>query len=269
VTRRYGSTNASAWNAWQLLLATAYRSAPQTGNFLAERPQFYRKGAAYRSEPIAGYDFKLLVAALDTLLNASSVLGDNDAYQYDVVNVTRHVLGQLGLPLVNEVESAFTRRDTAALERSEQRVLRLLSDIDELVGTREEFLLGRWIADAKRWAVNDSERRLYEWNARNLITLWGSKCTEGENDDLNLYAYKEWQGMFSSYFRPRWVEFFVRLNRSIETNRPFDRAPFAAAMCEWEKAWSRRTDSFPSHPHGSAIDVARRLRREYADLLSQ
>jgi len=156
-----------------------------------------------------------------------------------------------------------------ALERSERRVLRLLSDIDELVGTREEFLLGRWISDAKRWAVTDSERRLYEWNARNLITLWGAKCTEGENDDLNLYAYKEWQGMFSSYFRPRWEEFFARLNRSIETNRPFDRAPFAAAMCEWEKAWSRQTDSFPSRPRGSAIGVARRLRGDYADLLSK
>jgi alpha-N-acetylglucosaminidase len=269
VTRRYRSTNAPAWNAWQQLLATAYRSAPQTGTFLAERPQFYRKGAAYRSEPIAPYDLQLLVAALDTLLHASSALGDNDAYQYDVVNITRQVLGQLGLPLVNEVENAFTRRDTAALERSEQRVLRLLSDIDELVGTREEFLLGRWIADAKRWAVNDRERRLYEWNARNLITLWGARCTEGENDDLNLYAYKEWQGMFSSYFRPRWEQFFAGLNRSIETNRPFDRAPFAAAMCEWEKAWSRQTDSFPSRPHGSAIGVARRLRADYADLLSK
>jgi alpha-N-acetylglucosaminidase len=269
VTRRYRSTNASAWNAWQLLLASAYRSAPQTGNFLAERPQFYRKGTAYRSEPDAPYDAKLLVAALDTLLNASSALGANDAYQYDVVNITRQVLGQLGLPLVKEVESAFTRRDTAALERSERRVLRLLSDIDELVGTREEFLLGRWIADAKRWAVNVSERRLYEWNARNLVTLWGSNCTEGENDDLNLYAFKEWQGMFSSYFRPRWEEFFKRLNRSIATNQAFDRARFVADMCAWEKKWSRQTDSFQSRPHGSAIGVARRLRQEYANLLSQ
>jgi alpha-N-acetylglucosaminidase len=269
VTRRYGVANESAWNAWRQLLATAYRSAPQTGNFLAERPQFYRKDGSYRSEPIAPYDNKLLVAALDTLLDAAGALGANDAYRYDVVNLTRQVLGQLGLPLVNDVEAAFMRRDAAALKRSEQRVLRLLSDIDELLGTREEFLLGRWIADAKRWATNDSERRLYEWNARNLITLWGTKCTEGENDDLNLYAYKEWQGVFSSYFRPRWEEFFARLNRSIETNVPFDRAPFAAAMCAWETQWSRQTNAFPTRPQGDAIGVARRLRSKYADLLSR
>ena len=269
VARRYGSANESAWKAWQLLLATAYRSAPQTGNFLAERPQFYKKGVPYRSEPIAPYDVKLLLAALDSLLNAAPALGGNDAYRYDVVNITRQVLGQLGVPLVNDVERAFTQRDTVALGRSEQRVLRLVSDIDELVGTRPEFLLGRWLADAKRWAANDSERRSYEWNARNLITLWGTKCTEGQNDDLNLYAYKEWQGMFSSYFRPRWAEFFARLNRSVQTNVPFDRAPFAADMCEWEKRWSRQTNSFPTRPRGDAIAASRRLRREYADLLSR
>ena len=43
VARRYGSANASAWTAWQQLLATAYRSAPQTGNFLAERPHSIEK----------------------------------------------------------------------------------------------------------------------------------------------------------------------------------------------------------------------------------
>ena len=154
MTRRYGAANASAWNAWQQLLATAYRSAPQTGNFLAERPQFYRKGAAYRSEPIAPYDVTLLVAALDTLLTAAPALGGNDAYQYDVVNITRQVLGQLGVTAGERGRGCIHAAGSAALAAPEQRVLRLLSDIDELVGTREEFLLGRWIADAKRWATS-------------------------------------------------------------------------------------------------------------------
>ncbi|MEP6989716.1 MAG: alpha-N-acetylglucosaminidase [bacterium] len=264
VTRRYGVANASAWSAWRQLLATAYRSAPQTGNFLAERPQFYKKGSAYRSEPVAPYDNALLVAALDTLLSAAPTLGHNDAYRYDVVNITRQVLGQLAVPLVNDVQAAFTQKDTVALKRSEQHVLTLLTDIDGLVGTRPEFLLGRWIADATRWGTNGRERKLYEWNARNLITLWGTKCTEGQNDDLNLYAYKEWQGMFSSYFRPRWQEFFTRLNHSLELDAPFDRGSFATDMCAWEKSWSARTDSFPTQPRGDAIGVAKRLRGYYA-----
>lgn len=263
VARRYGAANASAWNAWQQLLATAYKSSAQTGNFLAERPGFYKKGTPYRSEPIAPYDARLLVAALDTLLNAANALKGNDAYQYDVVNLTRQTLGQLAVPFVVQVESAYIKRDRVALIAAEQRILDLLNDLDALVGTREEFLLGRWVADAKRWGKTDAERRLYEWNARNIITMWGEKCTEGQNDDLNLYAYKEWQGMFSSYFRPRWQEFFTRLNRSLDTNVAFDRAPFAVDMCAWEQSWSRQTNPFPTKPTGDAITVARRVMDRY------
>ncbi|MES2178257.1 MAG: alpha-N-acetylglucosaminidase [Gemmatimonadota bacterium] len=267
VSRRYGAQNASAQSTWEQLLATAYKSPTQTGNFLAERPGFYVKGTSYRSEPTAPYDRRLLAAALDTLLNAAPALGRNDAYRYDVVNLTRQVLGQLALPLVNQVQDAFVRKDRPALRSSEQRVLALLTDLDELVGTREEFLLGRWIADAKRWGTTDAERHLYEWNARNIVTLWGTKCTEGQNDDLNLYAYKEWQGMFTSYFKPRWQEFFTRLNHSVETGAPFERASFATDMCAWEQAWSRQTAAFPIRPTGDAIAVARRLVSAYRNFL--
>jgi alpha-N-acetylglucosaminidase len=267
VARRYGRPDAAAWRAWRMLLATAFRSAAQTGDFLAERPQFYARGKAYRSEPLAAYDNVVLAEALDTLLSAAPALGGNDAYRHDVVNLTRQVLGQLAVPFVTEVQDAFTRRDRPGLRAAEARVLGLLRDLDELVGTREEFLLGRWIADARRWGRTAAERRLYEWNARNIITLWGEKCTEGRNDDLNLYAFKEWQGMFSSYFLPRWEAFFARLNHSLETGVPFDRAPFAAASCEWEQRWSRSTAAFPTRPRGDALGVARRLVVKYRGAL--
>jgi Alpha-N-acetylglucosaminidase (NAGLU). len=70
--------------------------------------------------------------------------------------------------------------------------------------------------------------------------MWGTKCTEGQNDDLNLYAYKEWQGVFLSYFKPCWQEFFARLNHSLDTNVAFDRAPYAADMCTWEQGGRAR-----------------------------
>jgi alpha-N-acetylglucosaminidase len=265
ITRRYGADDPAAWHAWQVLLATAFRSSAQTGNFLAERPQFDRAGTAYRSEPVAPYDAHLLADALDSLLAAAPALGADDAYRYDVVNLTRQVLGQLAIPLVSQVQEAYAARDRAALHAAESRVTRLLGDLDTLVATRPEFLLGRWIAAARAWGGTAAERRLYEWNARNIITLWGTKCTEGENDDLNLYAFKEWSGMFSSYFLPRWQAFFAGLDRSLDTGIPFDRTPFAAEMCRWEEAWSRAETPFPTAPRGDALETARRLRDRYRD----
>ena len=263
VTRRYGAPNPMAQEAWRILFATAYRSPAQTGTFLAERPGFYVAKSAYRTEPIAPYEFRLLVPALESLLAAAPMLGQNDAYRYDVVNLARQLLGQLGLPRVNAVEAAFVKKDTVALRAAERGVLTLLQDLDVLVGTREEFLLGRWIAEAKRWGRTDAERRLYEWNARNIVTLWGTKCTEGQGDDLNLYAFKEWQGMFTGYFLPRWQEFFTRLNRSLADGVPFDRKPFATDICRWEQDWSRGHETYRTTASGDALAVARRLFDRY------
>ena len=263
VDRRYGGPNSHARNAWQLLMQTAYRSAPQTGTYLAERPGFYVKGTAYRTEPLLPYDVRILAAALDTLLAASDALGQSDAYRYDIVNLTRQVLGQLGLPMVNEVEAAFNKKDRPALTSAEARVIALLNDLDLLVGTRREFLLGAWLEDAKRWGKTRAERDLYEWNARNIITLWGTKCTEGQNDDLNLYAYKEWQGMFSDYYLPRWKEFFAQLNQSLDSATRFDRAPYAAAMCTWEQKWSRKHTAYATVPTGDPVKTSARLFTKY------
>jgi alpha-N-acetylglucosaminidase len=263
VLRRYGAADASAWSAWKLLLATAYKSGAQTGTFLAERPQFYEKKMAYRTEPVPPYDPGTLRNALDTLLSVSPRLASSDAYRYDVVNLTRQVLDQLGIPLINAVRSAYEKKDRAALVAAEARVTGLLRDMDVLLGTRPEFLVGRWLEDAKRWGTAPAERQLYEWNARNIITLWGTKCTERQNDDLNLYAYKEWQGMFARYYLPRWEEFFLRLNRSLDSGTPFDRAPFAADMCQWEQQWSKGTDAFPTRPKGDAVATAKRLYAKY------
>jgi alpha-N-acetylglucosaminidase len=263
IARRYGRAEPAAREAWELLLSSVYECSKQTGTFIAERPGFYREGTVYRSWPVVTCDEGKMVRALGLLLDAARTLGASDAYRYDVVNLTRQVVGQLGLPTVNAVEDAYRRRDHAALLQAEQRVIELIRDLDRLVGTRPEFLLGRWIEAARRWGETDAERRLYEWNARNLITMWGTRCTEGQHEDLNLYAHKQWQGMFSNYYLPRWEEFFRRLNRSLDDGTPFDRAAFVADMEEWEQAWSRRIDSFSTEPCGDELVVAREMYDTY------
>ncbi len=263
VERRYGRSSRTAWEGWQILLATAYRAAPQTGTFVCERPTFFKKGAAYRTEPSSPYDSRELVRAADLLLSASGELADSDAYRFDLVHLTRQVLGTLGLPFVNAVEKAYSERDGVALRAAEADVQQLIGDLDELVGTREEFLLGRWLADARRWGTTPAERGLLEWNARNLITLWGTGCTEGQEDDLNLYTHKQWQGMFAGYYLPRWQAFFDRLNAAVSAGSEFDRAQFLDASCHWEQQWSRRQDVYPAQPQGDSVAVVRRLLERY------
>jgi alpha-N-acetylglucosaminidase len=263
VRRRYGEPNALAWRAWQMLLATVYRTAVQTGNVLVERPGFFREGVHYRSYPVVPYDEGKVVRSVAMLLEAAPRLGGSDTFRYDVVNLTRQVLGHLGLPLVKAVEDAFSRRDIAALARAEERIVELLTDLDTLAGTRREFLLGPWLEAAKSWGTTDAERRLYEWNARNIITMWGTRCTEGEWEDLNLYAHKQWQGMFAGYYLPRWWEFIARLRAALEQDTSFERAPYLDEMCAWEQEWCERTESYPVEPSGDELEVAGELFAKY------
>ena len=53
------------------------------------------------------------------------------------------------------------------------KLLGLMSDVETLLASDEHFLLGRWLEDAKTQATNDAEKQLYEYNARNQLTLWG------------------------------------------------------------------------------------------------
>ena len=45
--------------------------------------------------------------------------------------------------------------------------------MEEVLASDTHFLLGLWLEAAKARATSDEERKLYEYNARNQITLWG------------------------------------------------------------------------------------------------
>ena len=49
----------------------------------------------------------------------------------------------------------------------------VLTDCDSILGTHSAFLLGKWLADAHRWAASRNELPLYEFNARMQLTIWG------------------------------------------------------------------------------------------------
>jgi alpha-N-acetylglucosaminidase len=69
--------------------------------------------------------------------------------------------------------------------------------------------------------------------------------------------------MFSTYYLPRWKEFFARLDASLDAKTPFDRAPFAADMCTWEQKWSKGHDTFRTAARGDAVETAVRMYGRY------
>ena len=258
--RRYGQDNPDATEAWRLLLATAYQVPGRAVSDLCMRPGL--DSAATEPGTKCDYDVAQLARACSRLLAAADALGACDAYRYDVVHVLRQVLSDLAVPFRAAIAAAYHADDRKRLTEAGQRFLDLLRDTDDLLATRGEFLLGRWIADARYWGRTEAEKAHYEWNARNQITLWGPA-----DSPLNDYAAKQWAGLTTGFYLPRWQRFLQRLEASLQAGTPFDSERFEKDIRDWEATWTRGKESYPDKPSGDTISVARRLWEKYGTLV--
>ncbi|KAE8729005.1 Polyamine oxidase 1 isoform 1 [Hibiscus syriacus] len=140
---------------------------------------------AFRKEKV-----KVLVV---NVLEAGNDLAGSLTYRYDLVDLTRQVLSKLANKVYLDAVEAFRRKDVKALNFHGQKFIQLIKDIDVLVASDDNFLLGTWLESAKMLAKNPSETRQYEWNARTQVTMWFD-TTAVNQSQLHDYANKflEW-----------------------------------------------------------------------------
>ena len=191
------------------------------------------------------------------MLQAAPALGQSDAYRFDLVNVARQVLSNHAADLQHKVAAAYQARDAAAVEQAAAAFRQLIRDLDALLATREEFLLGRWLEDAKRWGATDPERARFEWNARRILTLWGI------GPSINDYARKEWSGMLTGYYLPRWERYLKAAGEALRKGRPFDEKACLRNLRRWTDQWSDQRETYPTQPRGDSIALARKLWTQY------
>ena len=67
----------------------------------------------------------------------------------------------------------------------------VLADTELVLASDRRFLLGRWISDAMQFAQSEEEIRLYSFNAKLQVSIWGNNYTLQIYD----YANKFWSGM--------------------------------------------------------------------------
>jgi alpha-N-acetylglucosaminidase len=268
VQRRYGADSAQARAAWAGFQKTLYgvRAAHETpdNNIFAARPLRGEKARTWSTTKIP-YDPAALVPAWDALLDAAPECGASDAYCYDLADVSRQVMGDLSHAIYDRINTALAARDLAAFKKNQALFLQILSDLDRLLGTRQEFLLGAWIADARRWGTTDAERNLYEWQARTLLTTWDDK----PGSDLNDYANRSWNGLVKDYYAMRWALYFNAQGAALQSGKPFDQSGFLKQLAAAELAWTKAHQPYPTQPVGEVIPTVRALREKYGALLRE
>lgn len=188
----------------------------------------------------------LRTAALE-FLSVAEKLRYNDNYRYDLVDIMRQALADEGKKTLDSLSQASQDKD-----KLQKRFLEMILDQDKLVGTRKEFRLGTWTEMARALGTNDREKDLYEKNARMLLTTWGGEqqCNGG---GLHDYANREWSGLLSSYYYPRWVAYFSKGSQNWfrEYEWPFVEGKTALY------------GSFSSIPSGDEISIAKMIYKKY------
>ncbi len=260
--RRYGQANPSANRAWDVLRATAYGRPPEWGGTICTLVNLAPRLNSDRIK--LNYVPADLIPAWEAFQQAAGELGHADGFQYDLVNTARQVLSNLTIALLAKVATAKAAGDAAAVREEGNRFVELIDDMDELLSTRPEFLLGRWLEAAKAWGKTDADRALLEHNARMQITIWGKP--EGMLRD---YARKEWAGLLKDFYAERWRRYFDALAEGIEAGSPLDERIFQRTLRQWEEQWTRQHNSYPTRPTGNAIQVSARLLKKYRPVFAE
>jgi hypothetical protein len=190
-------------------------------------------------------------------LSAADTLGKTDAYRFDLVNAARQVLSNHAASLHHRVCDAYKKKDAQSFKTASGEFLQLMLDMDELLATREEFLLGADLERAKAWGTTPEEKAILEWNARRVLTLWG------QTTRIDDYARKEWSGLIKGYYHARWKWCLDEIRKALEEGRPYDEGKFQRELREWMYKWSDAKETYPSEPRGDSIAVARKLWDKY------
>ncbi len=186
-----------------------------------------------------------------------------DTYRFDLVNVARQVLANHAATLHQRLVRAHRAADAAAFRLASDDYLQLIRDLEELLATRSEFLLGCWLADARRWGDTEQEKCRCLWNARRVLTLWG------EGPAIDDYAGKQWAGMLSGYYLPRWQQYLEHTANAIERAEPVDTQRLDSELRSWSRTWSDDDAQYATEPSGDSIAVAARLWEKYGIPISQ
>ena len=258
--RRYGAEAAPALHALQIELETVYSPAGGIDSVICARPSLepYPKARFWAStEP--RYDTTRLVAAWRSMIEAAGVCGNSEGYRYDLADLGRQVLADLAGRYHRAALEAYGRNDVTTVRQAGNRMLGLMRDLDELLATRREFLLGAWLADARRSGATPEEQDRCERGARELLTIWSN-----QDSDIIDYAHRQWSGLVGTFYCTRWRIWFGAMQASLEAGQPLDVAAIRARIRDGDRLWTQQRETVRSDPQGETIEISRRLFAKYS-----
>ncbi len=247
--RRYGIKNTSCEKAMLILKATVYNSV---NNDIAQgapeaisnaRPALEINAASTWGNSIIKYENSELIRAAELLLEDYELLKDGDAYIYDVVSVLQQILSNEILACHAKMRVSYLNNDIEQFKAVSRKFLSIIDYMDKVTSCSEHYLLGVWIQRARDLVsdTDDFTKMIYEMNAKELITTWGSYDMA---KTLHDYSNRQWSGLLSSFYKPRWEYWINEMTRLLK-GKPANANP---DWFKFEWSWVREDRDFDIIP---------------------
>jgi len=211
---------------------------------------------------------------------ASDVVSGIGTFRYDVVNTGREILAQISTVLALKFGIALdaTLLDTTTVNKTGTEYIELLNDLDTLVSTSSDFLLGPWLASARAWGLNASDcngtilgddtdcAHFYEWNARVQLTTWyptKANASEVPPRDTD-YARKHWSPLVRDYYGVRASNLLRQALTDAVAKKPLNKIAVAKERAELAYDWTTSQVKYPVKPALNYLQVSKAMQTKYS-----
>ncbi|XP_027340103.1 alpha-N-acetylglucosaminidase isoform X2 [Abrus precatorius] len=292
--RRYGKVIHQVEAAWEILYRTIYNCtdgiADHNHDFIVMFPDWdpstnfetgvsnhqrkiysfpsgyrrylFQETVSHMPQAHLWYPSEDVIKALQLFQAGGKNLVGSLTYRYDLVDLTRQVLSKLANQEYIKAVTSFQEKNIEPLQFHSNKFLQLIKDIDVLLASDDNFLLGTWLEGAKKLAVNPSEIKQYEWNARTQVTMWFD-TNETAQSKLHDYANKFWSGLLKSYYLPRALTYFSHLSESLRQNEKFKLIEWRKQWISQSNKWQEGNELYPGKAKGDALDISQALYEKY------
>ena len=271
-SRRYGDDNIhQVKEAWEILKQNIYNSSNHNASYIEKVPDF-----DYYSlkDPaiLEKYNISVGIKQTETIENLWKAWGllledevinrlkDIDTYKHDLIDLGVNILSNEFYIELKNFSTAYRIKNFEELQISGEKLLTFIKDADKLLASDKIYLLGRWINNAIKIAPDSKYKKLFNFNARNLITLWGP------DGNINDYAAKSYAGLYIDYYYQRWKLFIDEVFDSIKYGNKFDNIKFEADVLKFSQNWQNENKTYSCEPEGDASFIAKELYDKYKKL---
>jgi alpha-N-acetylglucosaminidase len=197
--------------------------------------------------------------AIELLLSEDVIaaIGNLETYRHDIIDISYNILFNIFNFEATKYQTAYNQKNLASLKAHADFMKNLHLEVDKLLSSDKFLLLGKWIEDAKNQVTSPADKALFEFNARNLLTLWGP---EG---NINDYARKGWGSFYTSYYSKRWTLFFDTVYTAVQSGSSYNKTEFDANCLVYEKSWQPLSEVYPSTATGDSLVLVKEFYAKY------